>query len=150
MGGKILGWFGGILVFLIVLGIAMTPLEEQLDDVKNAAPVLSGVPAPVISPETDDEPEPTAGNAAVTPTSVPSDVPAPVPTPTPAVSLTPEPTAPTTVEDADYVLNINSSKFHYPSCPSVDLMNESNKRFFAGTRDEVLEQGFDPCQNCNP
>lgn len=150
MGGKILGWFGGILALLIVIGVAMTPLEEQPDDVQTPSVAASTVFTPTIEPEEDDEPEPTAENAAVMLTPVSTAAPAPVPTPMPAVSLTPEPTAPTTVEDADYVLNINSSKFHYPSCPSVDLMNESNKRFFAGTRDEVLEQGFDPCQNCNP
>ena len=49
-----------------------------------------------------------------------------------------------------YVLNTNSKKFHYPSCSSVGQMNESNKEFFTGSRDEVISRGYDPCGRCNP
>lgn len=49
-----------------------------------------------------------------------------------------------------YILNINSKKFHYPDCSSVDQMNESNKQEFYGTRDEAIAQGYDPCGRCNP
>ena len=51
---------------------------------------------------------------------------------------------------ADYVLNLNSKKFHYPYCSSVDDMNEKNKYFFTGTREEVLSMGYVPCKRCNP
>lgn len=51
---------------------------------------------------------------------------------------------------SDYILNMNSYKFHYPSCYSVDQMNESNKGYFTGTREELIDQGYDPCGNCNP
>lgn len=46
--------------------------------------------------------------------------------------------------------NKNSMKFHYPSCPSVARMNEENKVFFYGSRDEVIEKRYTPCGNCNP
>lgn len=50
----------------------------------------------------------------------------------------------------DYIVNRNSLKFHYPDCESVAKMKESNKEFFTGTREELLERGCDPCGNCNP
>jgi len=50
----------------------------------------------------------------------------------------------------DYVLNTNTKKFHYPSCRSVKQMSEKNKSFYTGTREEVIDMGFDPCGNCHP
>lgn len=49
-----------------------------------------------------------------------------------------------------YILNTNSKKFHYPSCSSVGQMNESNKKDFNGTRDELISQGYSPCGRCMP
>ncbi len=54
------------------------------------------------------------------------------------------------VAQYDYILNTNTHKFHYPSCKSVYKMKEKNKKEFHGTREEVIQQGYDPCQNCNP
>lgn len=48
-----------------------------------------------------------------------------------------------------YVLNTNTKKIHYPSCPSVDQMKEKNKSYtddYAG----AIAQGYVPCKNCNP
>ncbi len=50
----------------------------------------------------------------------------------------------------DYIVNINTGKFHYPSCSSVKKMKESNKLFYTGTRDELISQGYSPCGNCHP
>ena len=52
--------------------------------------------------------------------------------------------------DATYIININTGKFHYPNCSSVGQMKESNKRTFHGSRDELVDQGYSPCQRCNP
>ena len=49
-----------------------------------------------------------------------------------------------------YILNTNTKKFHYPSCHSVNQMKEKNKRVFTGTRQQVINMGYVPCQNCNP
>ena len=49
-----------------------------------------------------------------------------------------------------YVLNTNTHKFHYPSCSSVKQMSEKNKSYYTGTRDEVIDMGYEPCQRCNP
>lgn len=50
----------------------------------------------------------------------------------------------------EYILNTNTKKFHYSSCSSVKRMSQKNKSFYYGTRDEVIEMGYDPCGNCNP
>ena len=50
----------------------------------------------------------------------------------------------------DYVLNKNSMKFHYPSCPSVKDIKESNRWDYHGTRESVIELGYQPCKNCSP
>ena len=50
----------------------------------------------------------------------------------------------------DFVCNTNTDKFHYPDCASVDQMKEKNKHFFTGPRDELIEEGYVPCKNCNP
>ncbi len=51
---------------------------------------------------------------------------------------------------SSYVANKNTKKFHYPSCNSVSKMNEKNKLYFEGTRDELINQGYEPCKNCRP
>ncbi len=65
----------------------------------------------------------------------------------PAVS---DPETPVQSAGTDYVLNTNTKKFHYPSCSSVKRMSEKNKRFYTGTREEVIGMGYDPCGNCHP
>lgn len=49
-----------------------------------------------------------------------------------------------------YIMNTNTKKFHYPSCSSVKQMSESNKETFSGSRDELINGGYEPCKNCNP
>ena len=49
-----------------------------------------------------------------------------------------------------YIANINTKKFHYPTCSSVGQMNESNKRYLNCTRDEVIKMGYDSCGRCTP
>lgn len=52
--------------------------------------------------------------------------------------------------EADYILNKNSKKFHHPNCSSVDKMKEENKIYYTGTREKLIEDGYDPCGNCDP
>lgn len=49
-----------------------------------------------------------------------------------------------------YILNTRSKKFHYPSCDSVKKMSEKNKQVSTKSRDQLILEGYDPCQNCNP
>lgn len=52
--------------------------------------------------------------------------------------------------ESSYVLNTNTKKFHSPSCSSLNQMNENNKEEFTGTRDELIQQGYESCKRCNP
>ena len=50
--------------------------------------------------------------------------------------------------DADYYIgNINSHKFHRPDCSGLPA--EKNRVIF-DTREEAIEQGYDPCGTCRP
>ena len=53
-------------------------------------------------------------------------------------------------EEGHYILNTNSHKFHLPSCSSVDSMSEKNKEDYYGTREELIDQGYEPCGSCQP
>lgn len=165
MGNKILNWFGFILFFVIVAGVASLPLEETPAAGTDAsAPTVetgTSVSAGVSSVQTggweeylaaastsaawfqqEEEEEPVQVSATPGPAlvfeSVSAPSPAPTPTPTPQVT------------EPDYILNLNTGKFHYPDCHSVDQMNESSKLPYSGTRDEVIQRGYDPCMNCEP
>ena len=50
----------------------------------------------------------------------------------------------------DYVLNVSSHKFHYPWCGAVGEIKEKNRWEYRGTRDSVLDMGYEPCKSCNP
>ena len=52
--------------------------------------------------------------------------------------------------DQDYILNIKSHVFHYPSCGGVTTMKENNKREYHGNRDELIDMGYKPCGTCKP
>lgn len=54
------------------------------------------------------------------------------------------------VPDADYVLNTWSMKFHLPSCDTVADMSSRNLALYEGSREELLEQGYEPCRWCKP
>lgn len=49
-----------------------------------------------------------------------------------------------------YICNTNTKKFHYPDCKSVKQMKEKNKLERSCTREELINEGYDPCGNCNP
>lgn len=53
-------------------------------------------------------------------------------------------------EPRDYVINTSSGKFHLPECSSVDSIKEKNKEVFRGTREFLIEEGFEPCGSCRP
>lgn len=49
-----------------------------------------------------------------------------------------------------YIANKNTNKFHYPTCSSVEQMKESNKKYLNCTRDQAIQQGYEPCGRCCP
>lgn len=53
-------------------------------------------------------------------------------------------------QTAEYILNTNTKKFHLPSCKSADEIKPQNRASYTGGRSEITEQGYSPCQRCNP
>ena len=84
---------------------------------------------------------------------MPEPEPAPEPEPVPEPEPEPDPVGRwTDANDPEvrYIVNLNTGKFHYRGCSSVAQMNESNKGFFTGTRDELISKGYEPCGRCHP
>ena len=61
-----------------------------------------------------------------------------------------DPGAKEPMDGQDYVLNTNTRKFHYPNCDSADMIKPKNRKEYNGTREEVIEMGYEPCKRCNP
>ena len=55
-----------------------------------------------------------------------------------------------TAADKDYVINTNTKKFHRPDCKSAASMKEENRKTYKGSREELIQKGYEPCQSCNP
>ncbi len=51
---------------------------------------------------------------------------------------------------ADYVLNTNTKRFHFPTCPSVTQMKPENRQSYTGSREDLIAEGYKPCGNCKP
>ena len=49
-----------------------------------------------------------------------------------------------------YIVNTKTKKFHNPDCDGVKKMSSSNKKKYKGTRDNLISNGYSPCQKCNP
>lgn len=49
-----------------------------------------------------------------------------------------------------YIINTDSGKFHKSSCGSAKQISDENYLEFTGSRDEVISQGYDPCERCKP
>lgn len=87
------------------------------------------------------------GEAAQPPTDTQPDDPTETPTDPPVE----EPTDPPVNEPEDavneYIGNINSKKFHLPTCAS--LPKEENRIYFAN-RNTAIENNYSPCKTCKP
>lgn len=53
-------------------------------------------------------------------------------------------------EEAAYVLNTGSKKFHLPTCSGVETIKEENRQEYYGARSALLAQGYAPCGTCKP
>lgn len=54
------------------------------------------------------------------------------------------------VNSYTYVLNTNSKKIHMDYCNSVYEMKDSNKEYTTKPYEDLIEEGYTPCQLCNP
>lgn len=52
--------------------------------------------------------------------------------------------------EGKYIVNINSKKFHAESCSSVKDISSKNKKAYTGSKNTLINQGYEPCKNCNP
>ncbi|MBQ4616869.1 MAG: DNA/RNA non-specific endonuclease [Clostridia bacterium] len=49
-----------------------------------------------------------------------------------------------------YILNTASKKFHLATCGNAASIAAENRAEFEGHREELIEQGYTPCGNCDP
>lgn len=49
-----------------------------------------------------------------------------------------------------YILNTNTMKFHLPDCSSAEDIAEGNKEESSRSREELINEGYDPCGRCKP
>ena len=49
-----------------------------------------------------------------------------------------------------YIVNTKSGKFHDPSCSSAADISDQNRLDFTGTREELIDRGYEPCGRCKP
>ena len=49
-----------------------------------------------------------------------------------------------------YVANKSSMKFHRPDCASVNDIAPYNILDWSGSKEELMNKGYEPCKRCNP
>lgn len=49
-----------------------------------------------------------------------------------------------------YIVNLNSKKFHTEDCSSAAKISEDNKKTYTGSRQNLIDNGYEPCRQCNP
>ena len=52
--------------------------------------------------------------------------------------------------DPDYILNTNSKKFHTPDCRYAENIKDENREEYYGSRQELIDNGYEACKTCNP
>lgn len=52
------------------------------------------------------------------------------------------------VSEREYILNTNTKKIHLPDCKSVAKMKKKNQRKVQAVLEDLLNDGYDPCQTC--
>lgn len=150
---KGLSYIAGFLCVLLVGGCssdsetAPAATDPTLDVVATTE-VAEETAVPVTESITEVTAEPTIEHTTEA-TTEPTTEPTSEPTTEPATAPTTEPTEPEP-EGRNYVLNLNSWKFHYPSCSSADDIKASNRKDVVATREELINQGYVPCGRCHP
>lgn len=49
-----------------------------------------------------------------------------------------------------YVVNISTMKFHLPTCTSVASIKDKNRADHNGTKEQLIDYGYQPCKMCHP
>lgn len=53
-------------------------------------------------------------------------------------------------KEEQYVINVNTKKFHLPDCSSAIDTEDKNKEYVNETREKLIKNGYVPCKRCNP
>lgn len=53
-------------------------------------------------------------------------------------------------KNADYILNKSTKKFHRTNCAEAEKIKASNKEYYKGGRQTLIDEGYSPCKRCNP
>ena len=130
-------------------GVPASTVTEEEPEPAEEADGFGQEPAEEPAPVEEPEPEPVQAEPEPEPQPEPEPAPTPEPAPEPVPVAEPEPVA-AEPASVNYVGNKNTGKFHLPSCSSVSDMNESNKLYWTGSRDELIAQGYVPCGRCHP
>ena len=59
-------------------------------------------------------------------------------------------TATATDSEETFVLNTSSKKYHRETCSGVSTMSPQNRQDYTGDREDLEEQGYEPCGICKP
>ena len=51
-------------------------------------------------------------------------------------------------QEALFILNTHTKKFHLPDCPSAAQIEEQNKAYTDVSRDELMSRGYTACKRC--
>ena len=54
-----------------------------------------------------------------------------------------------TAPENEFVASVNSSVFHYTDCKWAKRIKEDNRIWF-GSRKQAIDEGYTPCQVCDP
>ena len=57
---------------------------------------------------------------------------------------------PSDTKEQMYILNKNTKKFHKPECSGAKKFKAKNKGEYTGSRQTLIDEGYEPCGNCNP
>ena len=53
-------------------------------------------------------------------------------------------------EKQTYIVNLNTKKFHTEDCPAVQKIKNDNKKTYKGYRENLINNGYEPCGQCKP
>ena len=57
---------------------------------------------------------------------------------------------PSDTKEQMYILNKNTKKFPKPECSGAKKIKAKNKGEYTGSRQTLIDEGYEPCGNCNP
>ena len=138
-----------LLAALLILALCACGETEPKVTIQTEAPKATATPKPAATAKPTATPKPTkAPDPSPTPELVTLDPVEPDPSEAPQDRAAPDPEP--TPEGRDYVLNLNTMKFHYPTCSSVKDIKPANRKDVHATRDSIIAQGYAPCGKCKP